>query len=64
MKSSVLFIDTGDFESVPPGGTLNFAKQMLSSFGNRLALVGITTENLHVCPFFSVVVLFLQVCSE
>jgi glycosyltransferase involved in cell wall biosynthesis len=46
MKSSVLFIDTGDFESVPPGGTLNFAKQMLSSFGNRLGLVGITTDNL------------------
>ncbi len=48
MKSNVLFIDTGDFESFPPGGTLNFAKQMLSSFGNRLCLVGITTDGLPV----------------
>lgn len=41
----VLFIDTLDFENFPSGGCLNFARQLLDVFGNRLCLVGIDTDN-------------------
>jgi glycosyltransferase involved in cell wall biosynthesis len=41
----VLFIDTVDFESFHPGGTLNFARQMLAAFGDRLCLVGVVTDD-------------------
>lgn len=44
----VLLIDTIDFESFPPGGTLNFARQMLKVFGNKLALVGVVTDKTPV----------------
>lgn len=43
--ADVLFIDNSDFEEFPPGGTLTFARQLLSVFGNKFALVGISTDN-------------------
>lgn len=43
-----LLIDFCDFESFPPGGQLSFAKQMISVFGERLALVGIATDDTPV----------------
>ena len=44
----VLFIDTSDFENYYPGGTLKFAKQMLSTFGDRLCLMGVATDDTPV----------------
>lgn len=41
----VLLIEPCDFERFPVGGQLSFAKQMMTSFGNRLALVGISTDD-------------------
>ena len=46
--ADVLFIDSSDFEEFPPGGTLSFARHMLAAFGNRLALVGLTTDDTPV----------------
>lgn len=39
----ILLIDFGNYEDYPIGGYLSFAKNMMISFGNNLALVGITT---------------------
>ncbi|UCE46363.1 MAG: glycosyltransferase family 4 protein, partial [Phycisphaerales bacterium] len=44
----VLLIEPCDFESFPVGGQLSFAKQMMAAFGNRLALVGISTDGTPV----------------
>jgi glycosyltransferase involved in cell wall biosynthesis len=44
----VLLIEPCNFEDFPPGGQLSFAKQMISAFGNRLALVGISTDGAPV----------------
>ena len=41
----VLFIEPCDFESFPVGGQLSFARQMMTAFGNHLALVGISTDD-------------------
>jgi len=43
--SDCLLIEGCDFQSYPPGGQLTFAKQMMTTFGNRLALVGISTDS-------------------
>ncbi|MBX2976369.1 MAG: glycosyltransferase family 4 protein [Ignavibacteriaceae bacterium] len=40
----ILLIEGCNFVDYPTGGHLSFAVQMLSAFGNQLALVGITTE--------------------
>jgi len=48
MIAKVLYIEGCDFERFPAGGTLNFALQMLKVFGNRLALVGISTDETPV----------------
>lgn len=40
----VLLIENCDFRSFPPGGQLSFSRQMVRAFGERLALVGVTTE--------------------
>lgn len=45
MKPSCLVIENCNFTDYPTGGHLSFARQMLYAFGNRLALVGITTDN-------------------
>ncbi len=42
--SECLFVEACDFISYPPGGQLSFARQMMSAFGNRLALVGISID--------------------
>ena len=39
-----MLIEGCDFESVPRGGQLTFARQLVAAFGERLALVGLTTE--------------------
>jgi len=45
---SVLLIEPCNFEDNPVGGQLSFAKQVISAFGNRLALVGISTDGAPV----------------
>ena len=42
--SDCLFVEACDFISYPPGGQLSFARQMMSAFGDRLALVGISID--------------------
>ena len=41
---NILLIEYCNFRDFPIGGQLSFAIQMMKAFGNRLALVGITTE--------------------
>ena len=41
----ILLIDFTNYEDYPVGGFLSFARNMISSFGNDLALIGITTED-------------------
>jgi glycosyltransferase involved in cell wall biosynthesis len=48
MTTKVLFIDALNFDDYPPGGTLNFARQMLAVFGDRLCLVGNVTDDTPV----------------
>ena len=45
MQTSCLIIENCNFIDYPTGGHLSFARQMMYSFGNRLALVGISTDN-------------------
>lgn len=40
----ILIIDFCNFEDYPIGGYLSFARNMMVSFGNEVALVGISTE--------------------
>jgi len=47
-KPKALFLSGCDFAKYPTGGTLSFAKHMIKAFGNRLALVGITTDETPV----------------
>lgn len=44
MGKRILIIDFCNFEDYPIGGYLTFAKNMILSFGNDIALVGITTD--------------------
>ncbi|MBN1972129.1 MAG: glycosyltransferase family 4 protein [Sedimentisphaerales bacterium] len=44
----VLLIEACNFADFPVGGMLSFCKQMMRAFGNRLALVGISTGNTPV----------------
>jgi len=41
----ILIIDFTNYEDYPIGGYLSFAKSMMNSFGNDLALAGITTSS-------------------
>jgi len=45
MKSRVMVIDACDFRGFPVGGQLTTIKQLIAVFGNRLALVGISTDD-------------------
>ncbi len=45
MQTTCLIIENCNFIDYPTGGHLSFARQMMYAFGNRLALVGITTDN-------------------
>ena len=45
MKEKILLIEICNYTDFPIGGYLSFAKQMLTAFGNRLALVGMTTND-------------------
>jgi len=40
-----IMIEPSDFVSFPAGGQTSFAKQMMSAFGNRLALVGFSSDD-------------------
>jgi len=43
IQMKILLIDFGNYDDYPIGGYLSFAKNMMISFGDDLALVGITT---------------------
>lgn len=43
-----MFIEPCNFEDFPVGGQLSFARQMITAFGARLALVGISTDGTPV----------------
>lgn len=43
-RQRILLIDFTNYDDFPIGGYLTFARNMMSSFGNELALVGITTS--------------------
>ena len=43
VKNRILVLDFCNYEDYPMGGYLTFAKNLMFSFGNSLALVGITT---------------------
>ena len=47
-KPKVLVIEGCDFEAFPIGGTLTTLKQLVSLFGDRLALVGVSTRTAAV----------------
>jgi len=47
-KPSVLFFGSCDFVGYPVGGSLSFARNVVKAFGNRLALVGVTTDDTPV----------------
>ncbi len=44
----ILLIEICNFTDYPIGGYLSFAKQMLTAFGNQLALVGLATDDMPV----------------
>lgn len=44
-QKRILIIDFCNYEDYPIGGYLSFAKNLMESFGNDLALVGITTQD-------------------
>jgi len=43
-----IYIEECDFNQFPTGGVLSFSKQMIKVFGNRMALVGIVTDDTQV----------------
>ena len=44
-KGKILIIDFTNYEDYPIGGYLSFARSLMESFGNSLALAGITTSD-------------------
>lgn len=48
INADVLLLEACDFNSYPPGGQLSFAKQLMTSFGSRLALVGLSSDGTPV----------------
>lgn len=44
----ILLIEICNFTDYPIGGYLSFAKQMLTAFGNQLALLGLATDDMPV----------------
>lgn len=48
IRCDCLLIEACDFLDFPTGGQLSFAKQMMACYGNRLALVGICTDDTPV----------------
>lgn len=45
MEPKALLIEACDFENFPNGGQLSFAKQVIQAFGERFALVGVSTDD-------------------
>jgi len=45
MKPAVMLIEACDFQRYPVGGHLTTARQFLTLYGNRLALVGVSTDD-------------------
>ncbi len=68
----ILLIENCDFRAFPPGGQLTFARHLIRAFGDRLALVGASTDGepvgqwielefeQHRIPFLSVGRLSIQ----
>lgn len=48
MRPNILFIEICNYKDFPIGGYLAFAKQMITAFGNELALVGISSDDTPV----------------
>ena len=47
--SKLLILESCNFKDYPTGGTLSFAKQLIQTLpSNKIALVGITTENIEL----------------
>jgi glycosyltransferase involved in cell wall biosynthesis len=44
MSTKVMVIEAGDFDAFPVGGQLTTVRQLITVFGDRLALVGISTQ--------------------
>jgi glycosyltransferase involved in cell wall biosynthesis len=44
MSTKVMVIEAGDFDAFPVGGQLTTVRQLITVFGERLALVGISTR--------------------
>ena len=44
-KERILIIEFTNYEDYPIGGYLSFARSLMKSFGNSLAIAGITTSN-------------------
>jgi glycosyltransferase involved in cell wall biosynthesis len=47
-KPKLMVIDACDFDGFPVGGQLTTIKQLMSLFGNRMALVGVSTDDAPV----------------
>ena len=47
-KPKVIFFAGCDYVKYPTGGVLSFAKNIIKAFGNKLALVGVTTDDTPV----------------
>lgn len=48
MENKILLIEICNFTDYPIGCYLSFAKQMLTAFGNQLALVGLAVDNMPI----------------
>lgn len=48
LRNKILFIEICNYEDFPIGGYLSFAKQMVTSFGSQLVLVGLSTDETPV----------------
>ncbi|MDW7646344.1 MAG: glycosyltransferase [Desulfuromonadales bacterium] len=48
IKNKILLIEICNYADYPIGGYLSFAKQMMTAFGDQLALVGMTTDDTPV----------------
>src|ERR1700735_2928540 len=52
MSTKVMVIEAGDFDAFPVGGQLTTVRQLITVFGDRLALVGISTQTEPIGRWF------------
>lgn len=53
MKAKILLIEATDFENYPTGGSGSFIKNMIYTFGSKVALVGLTTTKNQKVGFWT-----------